>query len=849
MPVVLEYFASQVKGNTSGAIQVVQSIADKDYPSQARRQLQNRSAVEDRTRWAIFHACKLGFADSLEKYEYAITPAGKFWLRNNPYPLTDEQRRHLGALVRDMKTLPVEDSPEEVKVDADFFWILRAGRNGEQETEALERHQGFPGMEFGPETNSSMKLEDIKSSMRIENPDYASSQIDSFANQLFRFKNQMQIGDLVVMPSKLHKGQIYYGRVTGDYVYDPAAPKDLRHSRPIEWSNSLIYRSEVGPDLRNSLGSLLTICKVSRNNALSRMESIIQGDGDPEFDEYSESDLQIATAPNFDWVPFFQEFSKKLLEFKTDRQGLFDVLRTAAESSERPSLFKHLWSWVLPEGKESATNIDPFVILGTPNRQISWSNKIAVCTGIKSAFGLSSPVPQDFSGIPQLNNLNSRFERTPADPGNPEFYNKIWDLLETAISYADDKEDASKNAFTQAFHAATEGRALAMYTMALFWARPETYLALDGVNVPFLEQDSVLGHKVPRSGLSGQQYLDLLAEVSDWIGDSDITPATFYGLSHAAYEGNVVPAPSTQVEDPGEEPKQEFTIDSLIAKGCFVPRTDIELMMSRLREKKNLILQGPPGTGKTWIARELAKILCNSDSDENITAVQFHPSMSYEDFIQGFRPGTDGRLVRAQGPFLAAVEKASDSKMPYVVVIEEINRGNPSQIFGEMLTLLEADKRGPEHALTMLYGEDSETLFLPENLYVIGTMNQADRSLAMVDMALRRRFAFVSLQPQLGDAWREFCVERRGRDADALVEISNRLERVNQLIAEDYSLGRPYQIGHSFVTPLTRDENPSFESTMAWFQRVVASDILPLLEEYWFDNPSLLQQALDELQR
>ena len=180
-------------------------------------------------------------------------------------------------------------------------------------------------------------------------------------------------------------------------------------------------------------------------------------------------------------------------------------------------------------------------------------------------------------------------------------------------------------------------------------------------------------------------------------------------------------------------------------------------------------------------------------------------------------------------------------------MIEEINRGNPAQIFGEMLTLLEADKRNPENALTTLYSQEGEAVFLPDNFFVIGTMNQADRSLAMVDMALRRRFAFINLEPQLGSTWRNFCVAQRNRNDQALSEIARRIEEVNQLIRDDFNLGDDYLIGHSFVTPRRKLADSSFDATMEWFNQVVASDLKPLIGEYWFDNPAKREQALNVL--
>lgn len=240
--------------------------------------------------------------------------------------------------------------------------------------------------------------------------------------------------------------------------------------------------------------------------------------------------------------------------------------------------------------------------------------------------------------------------------------------------------------------------------------------------------------------------------------------------------------------------------------------------------------------------------MLEDSSDETITAVQFHPSTSYEDFIEGFRPASDGHLRLQPGPFLKAVRAASDDEVrKHFIIIEEINRGNPAQIFGEMLTLLEADKRNAESALTTIYSPDSEPIFLPENLYVIGTMNQADRSLAMVDMALRRRFAFVDLQPQFNERWLDYCSTNCGYDRGTLETIGTKLDALNARIAADINLGRDYGVGHSFVTPRKSSKPLTSEETHKWFDAIIDTDLAPLLREYWYDQPEVLKEALREL--
>ncbi|MCY4111380.1 MAG: AAA family ATPase, partial [Chloroflexi bacterium] len=230
------------------------------------------------------------------------------------------------------------------------------------------------------------------------------------------------------------------------------------------------------------------------------------------------------------------------------------------------------------------------------------------------------------------------------------------------------------------------------------------------------------------------------------------------------------------------EKSPDYTIENIVNDGCFLPQSRLTEILGRLRYKKNLVLQGPPGTGKTWLAKRLSFALIGRRSDSNVRSFQFHPNLSYEDFVRGWRPSPKGVLELADGPFLRTVEDSQkDPSNDYVVVIEEINRGNPAQIFGEMLTLLEADKRCPDEALALSYPRnDTERVHIPPNLYVIGTMNVADRSLALVDFALRRRFAFVDLEPTFGERWRSWVGEQCQIDTTLLGRIEERLQSLNE---------------------------------------------------------------------
>ena len=234
--------------------------------------------------------------------------------------------------------------------------------------------------------------------------------------------------------------------------------------------------------------------------------------------------------------------------------------------------------------------------------------------------------------------------------------------------------------------------------------------------------------------------------------------------------------------------------------------------------------------------------------EPQLRVVQFHPNLSYEDFVRGWRPSGNGGLTLHEGVFMQMVKAAlAEPSERYVLVIEEINRGNPAQIFGELLTLLEAGKRTPRDAMQLCYPDPdgiNRPVYVPENLFVIGTMNIADRSLALVDLAFRRRFAFINLEPSLGQAWSDWVVNRRQMDAATAAKIQQRFIQLNQTIAADNRLGKAFRIGHSYITPIQSMEG---RDTRDWFNEVIDSELKPLLEEYWFDAPEEVERAVAQL--
>jgi len=284
--------------------------------------------------------------------------------------------------------------------------------------------------------------------------------------------------------------------------------------------------------------------------------------------------------------------------------------------------------------------------------------------------------------------------------------------------------------------------------------------------------------------------------------------------------------------------------ESEAMKDLFIGKETFEKIIGLLKHKKNIILQGAPGVGKTFIARRLAYYLIGYEDKAKVEMIQFHQSYSYEDFIQGYRPDDNGGFSLQNGVFYDFCMKAQDDpQSKYVFIIDEINRGNLSKIFGELMMLVESDKRGKEFAMPLTYAKTAATRFhIPENVYFIGTMNTADRSLAMVDYALRRRFAFVVLQPHFTKRFKAFLVNR-GISEKTIDLIHGKMTKLNDTIRNDNkNLGPGYCIGHSFFCP--RGE---IEDEKKWLGHILDHEIKPLIDEYWFDNEEKARQIRQQV--
>ena len=321
----------------------------------------------------------------------------------------------------------------------------------------------------------------------------------------------------------------------------------------------------------------------------------------------------------------------------------------------------------------------------------------------------------------------------------------------------------------------------------------------------------------------------------NWPYDSKLPMKTLTNITNYTNMVNTIKShfESEEIIIEEEETYPPYTEEDFL-DDVYISEDKYNTLKDLLSIKKNLIIQGPPGVGKTFMAKRLAYSIMGEKNQERCLMVQFHQSYSYEDFIQGFRPSKDGFNLK-NGSFYEFCKRAEDDdENKYFFIIDEINRGNLSKIFGELFMLIENDKRGEKNKIRLVYSD--ELFYIPKNVYIIGLMNTADRSLAMLDYALRRRFRFFTLTPGFDSTG--FKNYQNGLASDKFNKVIDLIKELNVKIAADETLGAGFTIGHSYFCNL-KDERD--------LKNIIDYEIIPLLEEYWFDEPDKVKNWSENL--
>lgn len=363
----------------------------------------------------------------------------------------------------------------------------------------------------------------------------------------------------------------------------------------------------------------------------------------------------------------------------------------------------------------------------------------------------------------------------------------------------------------------------------------ETFETYNGYKTIFEIQDSI--------ELNGYKEYLLNADGFAEYDQNNANKACSYGL--IKYEEFLILNEKDDFDNLVQETlDEEYTKEDFLSE-VFMDEDKYDTLVSLLEHKKNIILQGAPGVGKTFLAKRLAYSIMGKKKKSHVEMVQFHQNYTYEDFIMGYKPNGEGFELR-NGVFYEFCKKAeadTDKDSKYFFIIDEINRGNLSKILGELMMLIESDKRG--ETLKLAYRD--EEFSVPDNLYIIGMMNTADRSLAMMDYALRRRFCFFDIEPAFEkDSFKSF-LESHIMDKSIVKRIIEYMSALNKKIADvgKSGLGKGFCIGHSyFCTPPTKNE-----TELDWYNSIIDYEISPLLNEYWWDAPDEAENCIKELKK
>ena len=526
------------------------------------------------------------------------------------------------------------------------------------------------------------------------------------------------------------------------------------------------------------------------------------------------------------WKPFYEELAEKLRSYQNNRKGLIVIIRQIYPNTgiKMPTLEAN--------NNASLNDIDPFTVFGLFNRGYTPSNRNIIVNRIKELFSVNASVPTDYTGIPELNKQNATYyyfsDHSKRKPGNID---NLWDLFCAALDYKKTKSPSNFTALEQAYDKviAMDGIGNAKITMGLFWIAPDLFLSLDKTNKDYINSIPSLKNVLPpiRWKMPFKDYWDIVQIVQDYL---DQKGEGFVDLSAKAYEQKNTGKRKGVVEE-AEPILFNLYNEKKFLDEVFMEKDAFDKLLALLPYKQNVILQGAPGTGKTFTAKRLAYALMEEKDDRRVCVIQFHQSYSYEDFIEGYRPTSNGFELQ-NGVFYDFCQEArSQDGQEYFFIIDEVNRGNISRIFGEAFMLLEKDKRDGERVKLMYSGEEFS---IPGNVYVIGTMNTADRSLAMIDYALRRRFAFFTLKPGFETpGFKVYQQSINDSKFDALIEC---IIELNEELAKDETLGEDFCIGHSFFCGLEELKDPKNSQLHDRLNAIVEYELIPLLQEYWFDQ-------------
>ena len=680
-------------------------------------------------------------------------------------------------------------------------WVVRGGEPQDEE-EALETGVLALGYGLREDLSQIRTWQAAQELLRQMEPEATDDSTGSRARRIWNFKDNIELSDLVVMP-RLGQPTVAIGRMAGEYHFRQDATH-LFHSRQINWINKSVPRDAMGQDLRNSMDASGAVYHPSAENAELRLETLAETGTDPGVHSLSNSN------PHWDafvaWAKLFYQWDRY---DEMERGYKLEIGRQLAAIKQGIRAGDPEWQDLLKRTMRARAN---YLTHWRANEALLKLEPAHLEKALRAIWGIDAPLPVE-------ERVRAFQEFGPFD--TPGVIASILLMGDDPTRYPMYRYVPLQDAFMLTAYPvgrSSSPDAWERYEQALvFWDE-------------FIKQASTRALQI-QDRLDAQSLVwcitqykkdDLPEDWSEDLKDELIAYRT----------GQATNSPPDSQPETSEDPWSAANISILAHKLLWKPE-ELQEIIEDLEEKRQVIFYGPPGTGKTYVARAIAQQCRLNGGDFEI--VQFHPSYSYEDFVEGFRP----RLIDGQpgfelvyGPLLRIADKArARPESTFVLVIDELNRGNVAKVFGELYFLLEYR----DEEIQLQYGAERGGFSLPSNLWFICTMNTADRSIALMDAALRRRFYFAPFfpdEPPIKGLLRRWLLrEGQGTWPADLVDAANgKLDR-------DMGIGPSY-----FMVGGTLDRRR--------VSRIWSRSVLPYIEEQFFgDSARLAEFNLDRLTR
>ena len=762
---------AEIAGRVADAMDLTQQQRTELIPSGQETKLKNRVG------WTVHELKEIGVLHYPEPGRRALTPLGME---------ADEER--ISDLRAEFEAGKSSSSKQQVddrqRTDPPTAWLIRAGRTGDRYDYNIEHGLACLGWDDVPDLRGFSSRQELRDALHLHFPDSREGTISSYTSQLWRMRTDVRLGDLVVMPRK-GAPQIALGAVTREYWHDSAADMGWgRHVVSVDWKRTDVPRTALKQDLVGSLSAQMTICSITRNDASWRIQQLMEMGQDPG-----------ARGEGGDEIP---DVAVLVEQFHAETGY-------PTEAHKEQKRLREEWAEKLAPG--NIASLSRSDLRAYTNHAVNYARGEYVKHVEGEAQFIKNLDDDEYRRL--LDNIRDICW------GDDGLSVRIDRVVRYSGSYR-------KEPGTEGFSGTDVGATLAI-------CLPDRFIPISSQRGKKWGRTAMLrrlGLPNPQRSTFGLELVDANDRLHEHLAPHFNSDTQAMGVFlHWLAELDDADDDDTAESDAKYEP------DLLnLAKELLVDVEFLRDIVSLLEDKGQVILYGPPGTGKTYLARELAKELAPDESCRAL--VQFHPSTSYEDFFEGYRPagtGNDGgiRYELTPGPLRRMADQAFKTPGRHVMIIDEINRGNLPRVLGELLFLLEYRNEN----VHPLYRPD-ERFSLPDNLWFIGTMNTADRSIALVDAALRRRFHFIPFFPDSGpmagllDRWLE--------QNDEPAWVGHLVDAVNSEL-KDVLEGSHLLLGAShFMTEYGSSPDEQNER----LRRIWQYNIEPFIEDQFFGDPN-----------